>query len=138
MQSRSLWARAALLVVPVVLFAAVACGSDDEKTPSSTGGASAGAAVSTGTINMLDNKFEPANLTVKANQETTLVLDNKGTAIHNWHVLNVKGKDGKEVTTALNPAGKSETIKFTFDKPGTYDVHCDVHPAEMKGKLTVQ
>lgn len=85
-----------------------------------------------------DNKFDKTSLTVKANEEVTLTLVNRGVAIHNFHVLNVKDKSGKEITTQLLTGGKSETIKFVIEKPGTYDYLCDVHPVEMRGKLTVQ
>ena len=129
--------RAASFAMPLVLAAAVACGGDDDKTTSTTGGG-AGAVSGSATITMLDNKFEPANLTIKANQEASITTDNKGKELHNWHVLNVKGKDGKDITSTLIQGGKQETIKFTIDKAGTYDVQCDVHPADMRGKLTVQ
>lgn len=141
MRSRSLLLRAGMLLAPAILVVgAVACGGDDDKkTSSASGGATGGgAAVSTATIVAMDNVFNPTDLTVKAGQEVTLTLDNKGQAVHNWHVLNVKGKDGKDVTTTLLNGGKQETIKFTFDKAGTFDLQCDVHPAEMKGKITVQ
>jgi len=53
-------------------------------------------------------------------------------------VINAKSTDGKEIGTQLLAGGKSETVMFTIDKPGTYDYHCETHPTEMKGKLTVQ
>ena len=97
------------------------------------GGGAAGTAI-VGT----DNKFNPADITVKANEEAVVTFDNKGAAVHNWHVLNVKSTDGKDVTTQLLPGGQREVIRFTIDRPGTYDVQCDVHPVDMRGKLTVQ
>ena len=87
---------------------------------------------------MTDNKFSPENVPVKTNQEVTIPADNRGEAVHNWHVLNVKDKNGKDIATQLLPAAKSETVKFTIDKSGTYDIQCDVHPADMRGKLNVQ
>jgi plastocyanin len=111
--------------------------------PAAGGGAPAaavgGAAPSGGTVIVAtDNKFDKTQLTVKANEPVTLTLQNKGSAIHNWHVLNVKDKDGKEITTKLLPGGQSETITFVITQTGTFDYQCDVHPVEMRGKLTVQ
>ena len=60
---------------------------------------------------------------------------NKGSAIHNFHVLGIKSDDGAEITTPLDT--KDHTVTFTISKAGTYDYKCDVHP-EMNGKLTVQ
>lgn len=85
-----------------------------------------------------DNKFSPTSYTIKAGVPYTLRLDNKGAAIHNWHILGAKGSDGKEITGAIVDPGKSDTLRFAVSQPGTYRFICDVHPDEMKGTLTVQ
>lgn len=110
---------------------------------SAPAGATAGGAASGGagggiTLVATDNKFDQTALTVKANEAATVTFQNKGSALHNWHVLGVQDTSGKEVKGELIGGGKSETITFTIAKPGTYDYQCDVHPVEMKGKLTVQ
>jgi plastocyanin len=103
------------------------------------GPAPGGAAPAGGTVIVAtDNKFDKTQITVKANEPVTLTLQNKGSAIHNWHVLNVKDKDGKDITTNLLPGGQSQTITFVITQTGTFDYLCDVHPVEMRGKLTVQ
>lgn len=84
-----------------------------------------------------DNKFAATQLSAYANTPTPLTLQNKGSAIHNIR-LQVKDIDGKEPQTALLPGGQSQTIQFTVAVPGTYDFICDVHPNEMKGKITIQ
>lgn len=103
-----------------------------------TGQATTGGPAGGNAIVATDNKFNVATVTIKANEPTTVNFQNKGSAVHNWHVLNVKDKDGKDVATKLLPGGQAETITFVIDKPGTYDFQCDAHPTEMKGKLTVQ
>ena len=85
-----------------------------------------------------DNKFAPVQLNANANEATKLTLQNRGQALHNLHILNVKGADGKDVATQILPAGQSETITFTLATAGTYDFNCDVHPVEMRGKITVK
>lgn len=85
-----------------------------------------------------DNKFSQVALQAAANQATSLTLENRGTALHNLRVQGVKGANGQDIVTKLLPGGQSETIQFTIAQPGSYDFLCDVHPVEMKGKLTVQ
>ena len=123
------------LLLALALIVA-ACSSDDSGT--TTDHASSDGAPRTMMVVATDNKFDPTKLTVPANQPVTVTLQNKGQAIHNWHVLNVNDATGTEVATQLLPAGQSETITFTLAVPGTYDFQCDTHPAEMKGSLTVQ
>lgn len=104
-------------------------------------GGSAGAPsgpVTNAQLTTIDDKFEQASLTVPANQEITVAVQNKGRNIHNFRVLGVKSAAGADITTQLLPAGGSETVKFTITAPGTYEYQCDVHAATMKGKLTVQ
>lgn len=118
-------------VIAVGLYLAVRPG---EEAAAGTGGP---APVTTITMVATDNKFSLTEITIPVNTEITFTLDNKGQAIHNWHVLNLKDKDGKDITTQLLTGGKSETIKFTVTQTGTFDFLCDVHPVEMRGKLTV-
>ncbi len=92
----------------------------------------------TATETMTDNKFSQTTINVAAGKPFQLTASNKGTALHNFHVLNVKDDNGSEIKTDLLDAGKSASITFTISKKGTYDFQCDVHPADMKGKLVVQ
>jgi plastocyanin len=85
-----------------------------------------------------DNKFSPTSFTIDHGTKATLTLQNKGTATHNWHVLNVKNPDGSDIKTDLTDGGKTATISFEVDQPGQYPYQCDVHPTEMKGTLTVK
>jgi plastocyanin len=85
-----------------------------------------------------DNKFSSTSLTAKAGTAATLTLQNKGSNPHNWHLLDVKNADGSDIKTKILNPGETDSIQFTIDKPGTYNFQCDVHPAEMKGTLTVQ
>src|SRR5262249_6823730 len=105
-----------------------------------TGGGEAAAAIAApGPIDQVatDNKFSFTKGTILVNQQYTLNLSNKGAATHNWHLLNVTGTDGKEITTPLLAGGGSESVNFTIGQAGTYNFQCDVHPTEMRGALTV-
>ncbi len=85
-----------------------------------------------------DNKFSETKLSIKAGTPVTLTVQNKGSAVHNWHVTDVKDDSGKDIKTDLTDAGKTSSVTFTIGKPGTYKFQCDVHPSDMTGTLTVQ
>lgn len=112
-----------------------------------------------------DMTFDKVDFTVKVGQEVTLLLVNSGTSPkeamgHNVVVLN-QGTDvnsfamsassekdndyipkAKEneilVHTKLLGPKESDQVKFTIDKPGTYDFICSFpgHAGTMKGKIT--
>ena len=121
------------------------CGQKPLATPTAAG-ATPAAVVPTGTppaastnitLVATDNRFDQTALAVPNNERVTLTLNNRGAALHNWHVTGVRDKCGQEVTTKLLTGGQQETITFTIDRPGTYDYLCDVHPVEMRGRITV-
>jgi plastocyanin len=85
------------------------------------------------TVDMFDNFFEPAEVTVPVG--TTVVFDNVGVVPHN--ALDVDGAWG---TDELVDPGEQGSI--TFDEPGTYTYYCSLHaPSDasggMVGTLTV-
>ena len=84
-----------------------------------------------------DNKFSKTTYNVPSGQAITLTQDNKGQAIHNWHVLNEKDASGKDITTPLTNPGQNSSVTFTISRPGSYKFQCDVHPTEMFGTLNV-
>jgi len=100
--------------------------------------ANAGAGNTTLTEQTTDNKFSQTKFSVPAGKPVQMTVSNKGTAVHNWHVLNVKDANGSDIKTDLLDGGKSAQLSFTITKAGTYNFQCDVHPTEMKGTITVQ
>ena len=108
------------------------------RTPNPGGASAASSAAQQLTIIARDNTFDKRELTIQANSSVALTLQNQGSAIHNWEVINQKDKDGQTIETQLITGGKSDTIVFTMDKTGTYDYYCEVHPVEMRGKLVVR
>jgi plastocyanin len=131
---------------PGVVATAPSFGSISSATPAGTGTASAGgtggaavaSAAQTFTVVAKDNVYDKKELTIQANQSAALTLKNEGSAIHNIEVKDAKDKDGKDIKGKLIPGGQSDTIVFTIEKTGTYDYFCEVHPTEMRGKLTVK
>jgi plastocyanin len=137
----------------LLVAAATACSSDEAadkgSAPAAAAGASSGAAAkptvdASGNITIIatdkgtaDNRFEPKEFTVPANQKVTVTLENKGSAIHNFQIIGQKGPDGQDIQTPLLPAGQKGSVEFSLPA-GTYDFFCAVHPVDMRGKLTVQ
>ena len=78
-------------------------------------------------VDMKDFKFGPETITIKAGQ--TIAWANQDTASHT-----ATAKDGSWTTAELFK-GQADVAKF--DKPGTYEYYCAIHP-RMKGKVIVE
>ena len=141
----------AFLLLLVVVLGLVGCGDNGDKGRP-TAGAPLGTAPPGGTpmvatpqpqlvtlaVITRDYVYDTTNLQMERGREFSLTLTNRGSATHSWHLLGVRSRDGREVATRHVPGGESDTIRFIIDTPGQYDYQCDIHPAEMRGKLTVQ
>ena len=123
---------ALLLALPV--FAA-ACGSD-------SGGDSGGSEAKPGhlTVKMFDNSFKPNEITVKAGTKVTFDLPNVGILPHNMHIASDRGvyRESPWMSETIL-GGKTTTLEWDVPATaGTYLFRCDVHEAEMTGKITVE
>lgn len=131
--------RATLTAVGMAaLVTGAACSDDSANEPKAAAVTATVSADGKVTVVAKDNRFEAKDVAIPANTPVTLVFENQGAAVHNFKVTDVKSTDGKEIETPLLAGKKSETITFTIEKPGSYTFQCDTHPAEMRGKLTVQ
>lgn len=120
------------LLAGAALVAGIACGGDADDA-----GKSAGAkGPQTIEIAMKDNVFEPKAITVSAGQAITFNIKNNGPSLHNMHIL---GDDVTPKNAATQPfeTGKTEQLKVTFPKKGTYKFQCDLHVPDMVGTITV-
>jgi len=134
---------AAATILAVLTIAG--CGSDSKSSSTTAAQAETTAAPAAGA----------GETTAAANPETTLgstaaggaTLAIKGfafgqlTAATGETITVTNGDSSRHTVTADDgtfdvkvPAGKSAT--FTVDKPGTYAIHCEVHP-RMKGTITI-
>jgi plastocyanin len=88
----------------------------------------------TTTINVVNNEFSPATITVAAGTEVTWSWS-AGATNHNV------APDGTVPPRSGNPVNGPNTYRFTFNTPGTYGYHCEVHGAPgfgMSGTVIVQ
>jgi plastocyanin len=79
-------------------------------------------------VNLQDHSFQPRTLTVSAG--TTVTWTNRGRHRHT-----VTSDPGLWDSGPLN-FGKA--YAHTFDRPGTYPYHCELHPQQMRGMIEVK
>jgi len=77
------------------------------------------------TVIMSDFDFSPQELTVKAGAEVTFKNEDSAS-----HTVTFSDFDSGSIQNGGN-------YKHTFDKAGTYDYHCTIHPS-MQGKIVVE
>ena len=105
-------------------------------------------------IAMGDNmRFTPSTVAVKQGETVRFVVTNKGQLLHEMVIGDKKTLDEHaalmvkfptmehdEPYMAHVPAGKQETLVWTFNRPGDFDFACLVaghYQAGMTGKITV-
>jgi plastocyanin len=79
-------------------------------------------------VNLQDNSFQPRTLTVSAG--TTVTWTNRGQ--HRHTVTSDLG------LWSSGPLNSGKTYAHTFDRPGTYPYHCELHPQQMRGIIEVK
>lgn len=116
--------RFAVLAIAVTLGSAGSisgCGGDKGGSGSSSGKS----------INLEadDFYFKPTEISLTAGQKATLAVKNEGATEHNLTV------EGLGVNQDIENGGSAE-ISVT-PKAGSFEFHCEYHPAKMKGTITV-
>jgi plastocyanin len=121
MRRPSLGVGAALFAL--VLFMA-ACSDDSSTTPES--GGSGGSADQS--IAIADFSFTPSTLTVPSGQDVTVELTNGGDVEHSFTL------DDDSVSQDVEE-GESATVTLNLSEDIVW--HCEYHPDQMKGTITV-
>lgn len=127
-----------ILACAIVGLAVVttACGGGDDEGTVSPAAADSGQTVSLRLI-----AFKPENLTVPVG--TAVTWRNEDASEHTVTSGTVS-QSGGGVTSAADSKFESGSLKqnaafaFTFTAPGTYAYFCKIHPATMRGEITVR
>jgi plastocyanin len=128
---------AAGVVVAVGVVAAVAFG---DRPPTEIAAGGGGPKPERVSLTASGTKFLETKLTFTAGSKISMNFDNKDVSLqHNFELFD--GKDANAPSLFRSPlvTGPS-TATFTFtapSKPGSYFFHCDVHPTQMFGTVTV-
>lgn len=84
-----------------------------------------------------ERSFDHDAFAVRVNEPVSLTLRNQSNETHNWRLLGVRDKEGKEVATGFTKQNAEDSITFTVGEPGTFSFQCDTHAAKMRGRITV-
>jgi plastocyanin len=89
-------------------------------------------AVSAGSTTLVAQgiSFNTTKLDFKAGQKVTVTIRNKDSVEHNFTFKAAKANKDVE-------AGETARATFTVPAAGTYEFHCEYHPNQMKGTVTV-
>ena len=113
-----------------------ASGSVAPGSPAASG-ATAGATVTV--VATSPAQFDTPNLTAPANKPFTFVFDNQDPTVpHNVVIINPDGSKVSMGDTSFFTGPAKRTYQVPALAPGAYPFHCEVHPAAMKGTLTVK
>lgn len=85
-------------------------------------------------VNITNNSFDPATITIKAGSTVTWV--NTDTAPHRVASNPFPENNGLADFDSRNPIGPNSMYSFKFDKTGTFDYHDQYHPT-VNGSVIV-
>ena len=77
------------------------------------------------TIILEDFRFTPNRIDAKVGVPMTVTLTNRGTMRHDLNFQSIHMPDLAGVEAILEP-GKTQTIRLTFDEPGTHTFICSL------------
>ena len=126
-----------LLLIAVTLalvgsMAAVGCSKSSKSAATTTTKATTTTAKSVNAgavITISEFQFSPAKVTIKAGQ--SVEWKNEGNVAH---TVTETTTPRTFASTDINPG---QTYTQTFDKPGTYNYVCSIHPDRMQGSIVV-
>jgi plastocyanin len=125
--------------------AAVAESPTPQETPGNGATPSPGGPIQ---VAMLDNSFDPDELTVAAGSTAAFEITNEGDALHNMHIADEGGEytedfceGGGDPCSDPNQVRGGQAATLTWQvpaEPGEVDFRCDFHPTEMTGTITIE
>jgi plastocyanin len=91
-----------------------------------------------GGVSIVDKSFQPPNITVEAGDTVTWTVTKSIGELHSVTSGKPGADQGKEFDSGIGLKDDGQSFQFTFDKPGTYDYFCQVHPTVMTGQVIVE
>jgi plastocyanin len=123
-----------LLVCSVAAAALVACGGDEDVE--SEGGEGGSDSTPEYVVVAKDFEYSVADLEVQAG-EFVLELNNQGSAPHTFSIYRDADYSDLAETTGQVNGGVDQRFDMSLES-GTYFVHCDVHPTQMKATVVAK
>ena len=136
MQARRWVAASATMLAVALLLAGCGGSSGDSSGSNSGGGASATTAAAGGgasdKVSLIAKgiAWDKTSINLPANKQVTVSVDNQDTVEHNFTFEDAKANKDVE-------GGESAEVSFTAPAAGSYEFHCEYHPNQMKGTVTV-
>lgn len=113
---------AAVLGVAALAFGLAACSAEKPPVVPSDDGAKVSV-----TVRVIDNRFEPSDITVEQGQAVNWVFEGASSE------HDVVAKDGSFVSELMMEG----SYTHVFEDAGEFDYLCSIHP-EMRGSVTVE
>ncbi|TME08719.1 MAG: hypothetical protein E6I65_12380 [Chloroflexi bacterium] len=88
-------------------------------------------------VSIVDKSFQPPNITVNAGDTVTWTVTKSIGEPHSVTSGKPGTDQGKDFDSGIGLKDDGQSFQFTFDKPGTYDYFCQVHPTVMTGQVIV-
>ena len=126
-----------LITATLVVLAAglmSACGKNSKTSAGTT--TTAAASGTTLSLVATNFQFDQATLSATAGSATTYKVTNNGTVDHNLTITDNADASHKALVNEDVKPGKSASKALTL-AAGSYEYHCEYHPTQMKGTLTV-
>jgi plastocyanin len=126
-----------VMLLPVALGTAVALKIIPTKAEGGKEGTTAPPVVN---LAAKDLKFDKAEIDLVADAENTIDLNNQDTQPHNIVVFAGADASAPRLNDGQPIASPAQKVAYKVKAPGpgTYFFHCDVHPAQMTGKVVVK
>ncbi len=127
--------------VSLMLLASVACGSGATETPSAQRQDDVTVQAAGDEVVMRLIAYRPETLSVS--RGTTVTWRQQDAGFHTVTSGTVSESEGDvetkpDATFGSGRLEKGKTFVFTFDDAGTYPYFCEIHPATMQAKVTVE
>lgn len=121
-----------ILIIGGILLGRKSSNSTNTTTPSTTNSSSQNqnSPSSTGAISIHDMMFSPSQITVTKGSTVTWTNNDSTTHTVVDDLSNVGGPSSGNILPG-------QTYSFTFDKTGSFQYHCSIHPS-MRGTIVVK